>query len=52
MDKVVYVTVRIVVDKDADIYEVMDECDYSFKFEDKIKETEITDYDYDPEDTP
>ena len=52
MDKVVYATVRIVVDKDADIHEVMDECDYSFEFEGKIKETMITDYSHDPEDMP
>ena len=52
MDKVVYVTVRMVVDKDANVFDVVEECDYSFKFEDKIKETMISDYSYDPEDMP
>ena len=50
--KVVYATVRIVVDKDADIQDVMDECDYSFTYEDKILSAEITDMDYDPSNTP
>ena len=50
MDKVVYVTVRMVVDEDADVEEVIEECDYWFQFEDKIKRTVITDFNYDPED--
>ena len=50
--KVVYATVRIVVDKDADLYEVMDECDYSFKYGDQILTTQLMDWDHDPEDMP
>ena len=50
--KVVYATVRIVVDKDADIQDVMDECDYSFDYEDQILTTQLVDFTYDPEDMP
>ena len=52
MDKVVYVTVRMVVDKDANVFDVVEECDYSFTYEDKILSAEITDMDYDPDNMP
>ena len=52
MDKVVYVTVRMVVDKDANVFDVVEECDYSFTYEDKILTTQLTDFTHDPEDMP
>ena len=52
MDKVVYVTVRLIVDEDANVFDVVEECDYWFQYKDKIKRTEITDMNYDPEDMP
>ena len=41
--KVVYVNVKIIVEPDADIQEIISECDYEF-IHDDIVETEIVDF--------
>ena len=41
--KVVFVNVKIIVEPDADIQEIISECDYEF-IHDDIVETEIVDF--------
>jgi len=42
-NKVVFVNVKIIVEPDADIQEIISECDYEF-IHDDIVETEIVDF--------
>ena len=40
--KTVYITVKLVLVDEADVDEVVQEMDYSFKYGDQITDTEIT----------